>query len=210
MFRSTAIVFLAVACIGCGGGGPLAPQVAQPVDLLSFVLGPDGSRHGSQLQSQLVSWPKREVSFIKYGRHEMFETWRWDEQFVYHAVDHALDGETGGSYHFTDGRWLPRHLPENTRWSLDLPDNRIREYDRACLFLGERPFPYKLEAFWLGQELTLSYTPYDPISGLSGGGTEWYTFRRGAGWIRWASPRGVATFEETGGPSMTWHTAPCP
>lgn len=186
----------------------MAPS-AEPRDMLTLIIGQGWPRTGTQTQTQLVDEAKSEVCWVKYGRAEMFECWRWDDQFIYHSVDHALDGETGGSYAFTDGRWLPRYLPENTRWSLDVTDNQIEEFDRGCRSLGRRTFPYRLEAFWLDQTLTLSYTPYDPQSGLSGGGTEWYTFRRGAGWIRWASPRGLATFEQQGGPSMTWHTPSC-
>ena len=48
---------------------------------------------------------------MKYGNPRRFECWRWDDRFIYHAVDHGLDGDSNESYMFTDGRWLARDHP---------------------------------------------------------------------------------------------------
>ena len=125
--------------------GPAAPRV----DLLTYVLGPDGPRDGSQLQSQLSDLPNRRVCWVKYGRQTMFECWRWDEQWIYHDVDHGLDGDTGESYSFTDGRFLPRYLAGGT-FQLSVPDNRIHWFMKDCqAVLGPEgiPMAYGLNRF---------------------------------------------------------------
>src|SRR5439155_5250511 len=130
----------------------------------------------------------------KYANPQRFECWRWDDQFVYHAVDHALDGDTSESYRFTDGRWIARHL--SGEWALDVGSNQIVWFDPACRVVPEKShlFPYRQRA-WLepGRDaggdlgrrdtLVLEYAPYDPASGRSI--AERFYFARGAGWYEW-------------------------
>src|ERR1700704_2123787 len=102
-----------LCCSACGGStAATQPPPAATVDVLPYLLGdaalwPRGGSHG---QNQIVDLARREVCWVKYGNPRRFECWRWDDQFVYHAVDHALDGDSNESYAFTDGRWLPRQL----------------------------------------------------------------------------------------------------
>jgi hypothetical protein len=118
---------------------PAAPTTAPvSVDVLTYLLG-DASlwpRHGSHNQEQVVDMAGREVCWVKYGNPRRFECWRWDDEYVYHAVDHALDGDSNESYRFTDGRWLPRRLPAaataDAPWTLDVAQNQIIWYDAAC------------------------------------------------------------------------------
>lgn len=109
---------------------------------------------GTQLQAQIVDVSTHSVWWVKYGRPDMFECWRWDDQWLYHTIDHAIDGAIGESYTFSDGRWLPRTF--GGEWSLDVSDNHIRWFDRACVATahGERAgmpvtglFPYRLRAW---------------------------------------------------------------
>ena len=44
---------------------------------------------GSHGQNQIVDLARREVCWVKYGNPRRFECWRWDDQFIYHAVDHG-------------------------------------------------------------------------------------------------------------------------
>ena len=198
------------ACLLTIGCGTIPVSPTPTLDLLAYVVGTPSSwpRIGTQLQQQLVDPARREVAWVKYGRPEMFETWRWDEAFIYHSVDHAVDGETGESYSFTDGRFLPRFLPANGTWSLDVPDNQIRAFGRDCRPLAVRPFPYRVTVNLYGDDLRLLYTPYDE-TGRSGGGTETFSFRKGLGWYRWESQRGVARFDQIGGPAVSWHVPAC-
>ena len=145
------------------------------------------------MQSQLSDLPNQRVCWVKYGRQAMFECWRWDEQWIYHDVDHGLDGDTGESYSFTDGRFLPRYLKGGT-FQLSVPDNFIHWYTKDCervlgpeglpMAYGPNRFPYDVSAIVTGNELVLTYL------------NEQFYFRQGLGWYRWTSPRGEATFEQ--------------
>jgi hypothetical protein len=200
---------------------------SQPiVDVLAYVIGEPSTwpRTGTQFQAQLVDSEARSVCWVKYARPEMFECWRWDNEWVYHAVDHAVDGDTGESYAFSDGRWLPRTFAGV--WSLEVSDNRIRWFDRTCAATehGEHAgmpvsglFPYGLRA-WIERArdagplgvrdvLVLEYAPHAP--GRAPTAVERFYFAKSAGWYHWESSRGAATFDTVGGPVITWHGAGC-
>ena len=101
------------------------------------------SGHNVSIRSWIATG--REVCWVKYGDPAKFECWRWDDRFIYHEVDHALDGDsTGRSYSFSDGRWLPRHL--SGTWTLNLPRNRAIDFTAGCS-AAERRFPYHLRAY---------------------------------------------------------------
>jgi len=186
----------------------------QTIDTLDYVLG-DSSlwpRMGTQLQHQIVNAARHEVCWVKYGDAEKFECWRWNDQWIYHEVDHALDGDSKGrSYSFSDGRWLPRHL--SGTWALDLPRNRAIDLMPDCR-ATERRFPYRLRAHLepardLGGDLgtrrmlVLEYQPYAIGSPPSPDALERFLFAEGAGWYAWESARGSARFDRVGGPAPT-------
>jgi hypothetical protein len=75
-------------------------------------------RRGDQSQHQTVEGSH--VCWTKYALPWMYECWRWDEQWVYHEVDHGIDARRWEYYTLSDGRWLPRHLTVGTDWSLDV------------------------------------------------------------------------------------------
>jgi hypothetical protein len=145
---------------------------------------------------------------VKYANPRAFECWRWDDEFVYHRVDHAIDGNTGESYEFSDGRWLPRHL--SGTWTLDVADNHITWFDPACgVESRSGVFPYRQRA-WLEparsagpdlgvrETLILEYQPYDPNG--SAGAIERFYFARGAGWYEWERSGFHDQFNRLGGP----------
>lgn len=183
------------------------------IDVLDFVIG-DASlwpRRGSQAQDQFVDMAQREVCWVKYANARMFECWRWDDRFVYHEVDHAIDGNTGESYHFSDGRWLPRHL--SGTWKLDVRDNRITWFDAACRLESRNGiFPYRQRAWiepqrdaggdlGLRDTLVLEYQPYDPVG--AAGAAEHFYFGRGAGWYEWERSGRRILFNRVGGRPRT-------
>jgi hypothetical protein len=184
----------------------------ETIDTLDYVLG-DRSlwpRIGTQLQHQIVDRARREVCWVKYGDAGKFECWRWDDRWIYHEVDHALDGDsTGRSYSVSDGRWLPRHL--SRAWTLDLPRNRAIDFTPDCRATGRR-FPYRLRAYLepardLGGDLgfrrvlALEYQPYTLGAPPSSDALERFLFAEGAGWYAWESARGRARFDRVGGPA---------
>ncbi len=138
------LVLLAGAC--ANPAGPTAGDVT--VDVLDFVLGAPElwPRVGDQSQHQIVDGAERRVTWTKYSLGWMFESWRWDDQWVRHEVDHGIDRRRWEHYTFSDGRWLPRRLPPSG-WSLDVADNRITWVDRECRPQPERPFPYRVRAW---------------------------------------------------------------
>lgn len=204
-------ILAALLPIACTGPTlPTAERERTTIDTLDFVVGEANTwpRVGGQAQHQVVDPLTKEVCWIKYGNPRMFECWRWDDEWIYHRVDHGIDGGTGESYELTDGRWLPRRLSGD--WFLEVPANRIRWFDPLCQLSASksRALPYHVRAWieparFLGTDLgtrevlMLEYTP-DP--GSASGYSERFSFARGAGWFAWENPRGPVRFDRFGGP----------
>lgn len=197
-------------------GSPTTPSGSQPaIDVLDYVIG-DASlwpRAGSHSMNQIVASDRREVCWVKYSNPRRFECWRWDEAYLYHETDNAIDGNTGESYQFSDGRWLPRYLsiaPGQT-WTLDVADNQLTWFTPQCAVDPDRSgkFPYRQRA-WLDTQvnaggdlgirdtLVLEYAPYDPASGRSN--PERFYFGKGAGWYRWQRDAAESQFVSVRGP----------
>jgi hypothetical protein len=209
-----------VASAACGANLRPAVSPASPraIDTLDFVIGDASTwpRMGTQRQQQIVDREKREVCWVKYGRSDMFECWRWDDAWIYHEVDHAIDNGTGASYAFSDARWLPRRMTFGRPWNLDVHRNALRWWTPACAMDTARaqPFPYWQHA-WLEparyvsedlgvrEILVLEYEPYNPTRPAARTThPEVFEFARGAGWFAWSSDRGQATFDQIGGPAV--------
>jgi len=216
MARWTLIV-ATVVCAACSAAvSPSAP--AQTIDVLDYLIGDSAlwPRIGNHYSNQVLDRERREVCWVKYANPQRFECWRWDDAFVYHAVDHAVDGDTGESYSFTDGRWLPRRFAGT--WSLDVAANSIVWFNPPCRFNAEKShgFPYRQRA-WLEANrdaggdlgvrdtLVLEYAPYDPGSGRSN--PEVFYFARGAGWYEWKREDADRIFNRRGGPVVDLNRA---
>jgi hypothetical protein len=203
---------------------PIAPTASPQtdVDVLSYLLGDSAlwPRVGSHSQNQIVDLTRHEVCWVKYANPRRFECWRWDDRFVYHAVDHALDGDSNESYRFTDGRWLPRFIPAAATaaapWTLDIGRNEIVWFDAACQIDAARShaFPYRQRvwvepaldggpALGVRSALILEYEPYDPAAtSETRGAIERFSFGRGAGWYQWERGGFVDVFNRVGGPAV--------
>jgi hypothetical protein len=206
------------------------PRVQTSVDVLDYLLGDPAlwPRVGNHPQNQIVDLTRREVCWVKYGHARQFECWRWDDQFIYHAVDHGLDGDSADSYMFTDARWLPRRIPAGTTaaapWGIDVRRNRMVWFDGGCGVVPAQShtFPYRQRA-WLEPQrdagtdlgrrdtLVLEYQPYDPAG--AAGAAEHYYFGLGAGWYEWERSGVHDFFNRIGGPDTplareTWCQAP--
>jgi hypothetical protein len=131
------------------------------------------------------------------------------------VTDNAIDGNTGESYRFSDGRWLPRTLPvaPGHTWTLDVADNRLTWFTPHCTIDEARSgmFPYRQRA-WLETQvdaggdvgvrdvLVLEYAPYDPASGRAN--PERFYFAKGAGWYRWERGASESRFVSVRGPRV--------
>jgi hypothetical protein len=118
-----------------------------------------------------------------------------------------VDGNTGVSYRFDDGRWLPRFI--DYEWRLDV-STRIVWFDPSCAVDASRsgPFVYHQRA-WIEaardgggdigvrDTLVLEYTPEDPAGGPSA--PETFYFARGAGWFEWRRGTATRAFNRVGG-----------
>jgi hypothetical protein len=210
---------LAVAWLTACSSAPTAPSKATPsIDVLDFVVGAQTlwPRMGNQYQHQIVE-PSR-VCWTKYTLGWMFECWRWDAEWIYHDIDHALDGRRWEYYTFSDGRWLPRRLAVDGVWELSLPANRIRFVDAQCQPEPERASPYRVRAWFepavdAGGDLgvrdlvVLEYQP-DPEHAAPGTAERFY-FARGAGWFLWTRADGPrVAFNRVGGIARN-HTPLC-
>jgi hypothetical protein len=208
---------LIIAGFGVGCSHPVSPSPAPAtVDVLPYLLGdaalwPRGGSHG---QNQVVDLARREVCWVKYGNPRRFECWRWDDQYIYHAVDHGLDGDSNESYVLTNGRWLARFLPANATslmpWSMDVSQNDLVWFDAGCHVDPARShaFPYRQRAWFeprrdagpdLGRRdtLVLEYQPYDPGGAI--GAAEHYYLALGAGWYEWERSGFVDLFDRVRG-----------
>ena len=190
----------ASACASGTGSSPSATPVPSgvTVDVLDYLIGASSlwPRVGNHSQNQVVDYARQEVCWVKYANPRMFECWRWDDAFVYHVVDHGIDGNTGESYSFSDGRWLPRRL--SGVWTLDLRYNQISWFDPNCRMVAPRSFPYRQRA-WIDpardgggdvgirETLVLEYQPYRP--GRKGRRSRAVLFREGRRLVRVGSRR---------------------
>src|SRR5262245_53545374 len=170
-------IVVAVVCAGCGTpAAPAPPPAGGSVDVLAYLVGDARvwPRTGSFSQNQVVDYQRREVCWVKYANPRTFECWRWDDRFIYHVVDHGIDGNTGESYSFVDGRWMPRYF--EGEWRLDVA-TAIVWFDPACRVNAARSGPFRYhQRMWretrdaggdLGvrDTLVLEYAPEDPAGG---------------------------------------------
>lgn len=154
---------------------------------------------------------QQQVCWVKYANPRTFECWRWDDDYVYHVVDHAIDGNTGESYRFSDARWLPRRL--SGTWTLDVAANQITWFTVGCgVEARSGLFPYRQRAWiepahdagpdlGIRDTLVLEYQPYDPVG--AAGAAEHFYFGRGAGWYEWERSGFRDQFNRLGGPART-------
>jgi hypothetical protein len=188
-----------------------APSDDETVDVLDYVLGASDTwpRHGlpNHYQHQHVDGDR--VCWTKYTLPWSYECWRWDGAYIYHAVDHAIDGNRRWEHYiFSDGRWLPRRLTKGETWSLELLDNRLTWYDANCNRADDRPAPYAVRAWYAGaidaggdlgvrDVIVLAYQP-NP-AGHEPGTEERFYFAKGAGWYRWTRGSTGVWFNRLGG-----------
>jgi hypothetical protein len=214
------VPILAVALLALASCTHATAPTAIPagVDVLPYLLGDAVTwpRLGSHAQNQVVDLTRNEVCWVKYGNSRRFECWRWDDQFVYHAVDHGLDGDSNESYMLTNGRWLARHLPAaataSSPWTMDVSQNDLVWFNAACGVDPSRShaFPYRQRAWFeprrdagaaLGTRdtLVLEYQPYDPLG--AAGAAEHYYLGLSTGWYEWERSGFHDFFNRPGGPS---------
>jgi hypothetical protein len=218
---AVALLTLVVACCS----HPSAPTpAANSVDVLAYLIGDSASwpRLGSHGQNQVVDLARRELCWVKYGNSRRFECWRWDDEFIYHAIDHGLDGDSNESYMFSNGRWLARHLPANATaaapWTLDVTQNQLVWFDASCHIDPTRShaFPCRQRAWFelrrdagsaLGPRdtLVLEYQPYDPLGAT--GTAEHYYLGLGVGWYEWERSGFHDFFNRIGGPNTPMERA---
>jgi hypothetical protein len=187
-----------------------APSV-ETIDTLDYIIGAPETwpRHGLPNHYQHQTVDADRVCWTKYTLPWSYECWRWDSAHIYHAVDHAIDGNRRWEHYiFSDGRWLPRRLVKGEIWSLDLLDNRLTWFDSACNRADERPAPYRVRAWYEGvmdaggdlglrDVIILSYQP-NPDRAEPNTGEHFY-FAKGAGWYRWTRGTREVTFNRLGG-----------
>jgi len=203
----------ALLCAACSHAAPTQPAAPPAIDVLDFLIGAPSlwPRVGNHSQNQSVDTVNREVCWVKYANPRTFECWRWDDAFVYHEVDHAIDGNTGESYRFSDGRWIPRRF--SGTWSLDVSHNRITWFDAGCgIEARSGIFPYRMRAWvepardagpelGVRETLVLEYQPYDPAG--AAGAAEHFYFARNAGWYEWERSGFHDMFNRLGGPARS-------
>jgi hypothetical protein len=209
MMRYLAPLLFAVVVAACATpASPPRPAAAE--DVLDYVVGASAlwPRHGDPNHHQHQNLEPSRVCWTKYTLGWSFECWRWDEAYVYHQVDHAIDGARRWEFYtFSDGRWLPRRMTPGVVWTLDVA-NEVHWYDADCAPLPPRPATYRVRAWLAGaldaggdlgrrDVLMLEYQP-DASNG-SPDSIEHFYFAKGAGWYRWTRGAAGVTFNRLGG-----------
>jgi hypothetical protein len=156
-------------------------------------------RTGSHYQNQIVLG--NTITFVKFGSADAWETWVWDDNYIYHYEDHS--GTT--PYVFSDGRWAKRLMQVGEK--LHLADNRITYLDRApggCVSPHDGPFPYEMKLLWQDAQydagphigkadvIALQYDPSIDRADRSSNDALFYEvfyFARGWGWFKWEAYR---------------------
>jgi len=87
LFRLSGSLLLVTTLAACteASNAATAPSPSQPaIDVLDFVVGDPSTwpRTGTQFQTQLVDRGAHSVCWVKYARADMFECWRWDDQWI--------------------------------------------------------------------------------------------------------------------------------
>jgi hypothetical protein len=204
-------VLVGLAVLAAMPGCVTAPTPDESIDVLDYVLGAAETwpRFGPTNHHQHQNRELDRVCWTKYTLGWSYECWRWDDAYVYHQVDHAIDGARRWEHYiFTDGRWLPRRLVKGETWALDLPDNRLTWYDADCRAEPERPAPYRVRAWHAGpleaggdlglrDVVILAYLPNPQHAGSDS--EERFYFAKGAGWYRWTRGAADVSFNQIGG-----------
>jgi len=198
-----------------------SPATPSPVlvDTLDYIIGDPAMwpRVGNQWQQQTLDYTKNEVCWIKYANPRRFECWRWDDQWIVHHVDNAVDGDTGESYEFSDGRWMPRYV--SGAWSLDVRDNAVRWFNRDCTVNPAKsgPAPYRVSLSFepphdiggdLGVRAVMVLT-YVPSPDRAPDIVEHFYFARGAGWYAWDNGRVTVRFDTMNHGTLRQRAAAC-
>ena len=200
-----------------------ATQPTRPVtsiDVLDFIVGDDAlwPRIGNHYSNQIVDVARREVCWVNYANPQRFECWRWDETFVYHAVDHAVDGDTGELVQL-HGRSVAAPLPDRRRVDSGYrrePHHMVRSAVRGVGGeIGSIPGTGSAPGSNLAStraaisasatSLSSSIRRTTPASGRSA--TERFQFARGAGWYRWQRDGVDLQFNRRGGPRVPMNRA---
>ena len=111
------VVALALLALGACA---TAPSDQDSIDVLDYVIGqPQTWPRFGPMHSQHQNLEADRVCWTKYALPWSYECWKWDSANIYHAVDHAIDGNRRWEHYiFSDGRWLPRRLVKGETWSL--------------------------------------------------------------------------------------------
>jgi len=211
MRHRLALLLWAVVATACG---PTAPS-DDSIDTLDYVLGAPETwpRFGPTNHHQHQTVEGNRVCWTKYTLPWSYECWRWDGAYLYHDVDHAIDGNRRWEhYRFSDGRWLPRRLAKRGTWTLELPQNRMTWFDAECHAEPERLAPYRVEAWYAGSSnaggdlgvrdvLVLSYQPN--FEGGEPDTQELFWFGKGVGWFKWTRGGVSVAFNQFGGVART-------
>jgi len=189
---------------------PASPsRPAGGADVLDYLLGDQAlwPRYGDTNHHQHQNLEPSRVCWTKYTLGWSFECWRWDDSYVYHDVDHAIDSRRWEFYRLGDGRWLPRRIAPGTVWTMEV-NTDIHWFDADCAPLPVRPFTYRLHAWLAGSMdaggdlgvrdvLILEYQP-DPLHAGPNTAEDFY-FAKGAGWYRWTRGAADVKFNRLGG-----------
>jgi len=209
--RLTAAALAATVLLLCAASCATAPSDTETIEVLDYLVGAPETwpRFGPTNHHQHQNLEADRACWTKYTLGWSYECWRWDDDYVYHAVDHAIDGARRWEFYvFTDGRWMPRRLRKGETWTLDLADNRLTWYDAQCNPLPQRAAPYRVRVWHEGSidaggdlgrrdVIVLEYQPNPEFA--EPGTAERFYFAKGAGWYRWTRGSADVQFNLFGG-----------
>lgn len=163
-------------------------------DLKSYLIGSPATwpRGGPTHAMHQHLGPGELFHFVKFDNPEAYETWAYDDNWIYH-----LEDASSHPYSFDDPRWFPRRMKVGQEFAFDTGEHQTTFRERTtCQQLRKEPFRRKMwvqaiyPAFDWGPDLGIRETmviAYDPTAGIHipQRGVELGYYARGAGSVRW-------------------------
>jgi hypothetical protein len=183
---------------------PARPADNTVYDLMDYLIGDPGlwPRTGTHPMHQHLG-PGLLFHFVKFDNPEAYETWAFDDNWVYHLED--ASGHHSGPYSFLDPRWFPRRMKIGQSRGFDSGEHETVFRERSnCQPIRTEPFRRKMwlhavyPAFDWGKDLGIRETivvAYDPTGGFhEGRGVELGYYAKGAGSVRWEYYHATAVY----------------
>lgn len=163
------------------------------IDTLSYLL---DTRHKTLTGTHALSQTVRgNVVYNVLWDANSYEVFTYDDNYIYLPEDHSAGQKAGGSYTWSDGRWMARQM--NVGSKITIADNTITYYDvhaDSCTEASHNAYPYIMTLLSHIPDYDLGGTvgkqdvvvlQYDYRSTPDGTDYEKVYYAKGLGMVKW-------------------------